>query len=803
VIGERPRIFVTAGQREGGARNVSLESVRDRVFGPDRVLNADRPDGSMEMAYGRLRRFGLKLLRMRHPVPLDLRPGRIALAATALAFLHAVEASDDLSSETDFGVRAIELSVALCDSLSPQSASAWVQDLRNSQVLYALALVYDWTFALLARTEREGSTSRGTLAAEMDSLATWLVEFVEGKPCLDSSNHCHQNAMAVGLAGLSLLDESSEDSLLSRRARSYIEYANGKFLRDFDQVVALFPDGGWFESAAYYWTALNMVKYLEALHTATGGRFTSLQLEEGHYRRWFGRGPEFLLYTTMPDGSLLRWNDVDEIPGASDDHRVTMMWVASRLDQPLAAFYAAYCDSALAPIASAMLPYEILWRSDPARQAELHARGGRLLRTMPLWKHFRGLGLAILRTGWFSPQASVVAFHCGDSFGYHMHYDQNGFSIWSGGPLVLDSGTYNGGWRHQNNYNVRTLAHNTVLVRMPDERFDWTEPGYNEGGQRRIRYPRSASEFLHYLDTGYRPDQGGGDRHYNTGDLEAESLGDSYLLRGTAQDGSVPGGPLAYRPEKLRYFRRHIAWLEPGRHNPELIVLFDEVMPAPRVGPDSVSVHQCRWVFHTAARPRLGSRPVKTLGREPTTGFRIAWDAPQRLSMQGLLSGTPVLELIGGPGRRFWVASTATDYADEGYSYNDAAGHWRVEIAASEQPIDQYMLSVVSFNGQAEPSLSFVGDPSEIGGVGIGPPWQTAVLFVSEGNKDERTVALPPVEKVFIGNLVPRAAYELQVLPHREQDPPTTLNLVSSSGGWLHVELPRFAASTLTIRNVG
>ncbi len=786
---------------QGATEAFSLASVRDRALGPDRVLDAARPDGAGEVAYGRLRRFGLEWLGEREAGCSDASAGTVALAATTLAFLHVAEASDDLASETPFGVKAVELAVALCDSLSPHSASVWVQDLRNSHVLYALALVYDWTFPLLNRMEGEGSSSRTTIATEMDSLAAWLVDFIETKQGLDFSNHCHQNAMAVGMAGLSLLDERSDDPVLSDRTRSYVEYANSKFLKDFERVIGLFPDGAWYESTCYYWTALNMVRYLEALRTATRGRVDLLDEHSGsrRYRRWFERGPEFLLYTTMPDGGYLRWNDVDEHPGASDDHRLTMMWVASRLGQPLAELYAAYCDTVLPALSPVSLPYEILWRADHDARARLRARGKQLLRKMPMWKHFRSLGLVIQRTGWFNPDASVLAFHCGDSYGYHMHYDQNNFSIWSGGPLLVDSGSYNGGVRHENNYNVHTLAHNTLLVRMPGERFDWTDPGHNEGGQRRITYPQSASEFLHYLDSGYRPEQGGGDRHYNTGDVVAESLGGSYLLRGLAQDVSMPGGPMAYRPDKLRHFCRHLAWLEPGRRRPELVVLFDEVTLASAVGADSLNAYPCRWVFHTADKPQRGSRPPNAIGVEATAGFNLTWDTPQGLSMQGLVSGTSVQEFIGGPGKRFWVASTATNYADEGYSYNDAAGHWRVEICVSEQPIDQHLLAVVSFNGLTEPEFRFIGESDGFVGAVIGQPWQTAVLFASEDGRVERTVDVPLVTKILIGNLEAECLYQLHLLPHGERQAPSRLVLASTPGGWLYYELPRLMGVRLTI----
>ncbi len=780
LTGERPRIFLTENKCPGTGESITLDSVRDRALGPDRILDTDHPDGTREQAYGRLKQFGVEWLQQRGALVSDAAASGIGFAATALAFLHVVEASGDLSSETPFGARAMELAVALCDSLSPHSASAWAQDLRNSRTLYALAVVYDWTYDLLLEKEARGSQHRRTVICEMDSLATWLRDYDQTRMPLDFSNHCHQNAMAVGVAGLSLLDPSSEDSVLSHRAASWVQYANRKFLRDFDRVVALFPDGGWYESLGYYQTALNMVRYLEALRTATGGRIDFLGGQLGrHYRPWFALGPSFMLYGTMPDGSLLRWNDMDEIPGVTPDIRLVMAWVSSRLDNEPARFYAAWCDSARGPLPAAMLPCDILWRA-----SEGGAGRPGVLEKMPLWNHFRGLGLVTLRNGWFNPDAAVLTFHCGDSYGFHSHFDQNSFSLWAGGPLLVDSGSRKGGDRHQNNYNVHTVAHNTLLVRMPGERFDWTDPGFNEGGQRRIRYPRTAGEFLHFRDAGYHSGHGD-DRHYNTGDATAETLDGCYLVRGIAQDCRTRGGPLAYGPEKLEYFCRHLAWLDPGRHpGEEMLVLLDEVHLQPDQGSDPPRSYPCRWTFHSVARPEAIKPESST---EPDI-FALVWEQPRKLVMRGMLCGAPLLERIGGPGKRFWVASTSTDYEDTSRSYPDAAGHWRVELQSANQLARQHLAATLCLGAGEQPTHQFVrSHDGGLVGVAVGRPWATAVLAALDHSDAVRRCELPAVTRIFVASLVPGGEYIVQLRPAGRRGPRRQLRLRASPGGWLQI----------------
>ena len=83
-------------------------------------------------------------------------------------------------------------------------------------------------------------------------------------------------------------------------------------------------------------------------------------------------------------------------------------------------------------------------------------------------------------------RASTTAGHC--------HYDNGHFDIYYKGELAHDSGRYDDDWGLQVderirtseffNYYQRTIAHNTILVYDPDEKFEMGV--LNDGGQKEL-----------------------------------------------------------------------------------------------------------------------------------------------------------------------------------------------------------------------------------------------------------------------------------------------------------------------------
>ncbi len=105
-----------------------------------------------------------------------------------------------------------------------------------------------------------------------------------------------------------------------------------------------------------------------------------------------------------------------------------------------------------------------------------------------------GTGTVFMRSGWPSgpadtdPSATYLTFQSGDHFSYHQHFDQNSFTLFKYGDLAVDSGVYSGDGLsyHDQNYYVRTIAHNTLVVHNPAEDFSTARPDAvsNDGGQR-------------------------------------------------------------------------------------------------------------------------------------------------------------------------------------------------------------------------------------------------------------------------------------------------------------------------------
>ncbi|MES2161865.1 MAG: heparinase II/III family protein [Pseudomonadota bacterium] len=106
--------------------------------------------------------------------------------------------------------------------------------------------------------------------------------------------------------------------------------------------------------------------------------------------------------------------------------------------------------------------------------------------TLPLSRRFRVGGLVIARDRWDYANATVLDFKASNfSSDNHQHFDQNSFSLYYKAPLLLDSGAYDKyNTPHRYNYTIRTIAHNTITVFKPEERFTRNNITHsNDGGQ--------------------------------------------------------------------------------------------------------------------------------------------------------------------------------------------------------------------------------------------------------------------------------------------------------------------------------
>ncbi|MGI5819247.1 MAG: heparinase II/III domain-containing protein [Armatimonadota bacterium] len=256
---------------------------------------------------------------------------------------------------------------------------------------------------------------------------------------------------------------------------------------------------------------------------------------------------------------------------------------------------------------------------------------------LPHARHFESMGQIFMRSG-SGPEDTYATLTAGGILRQHRHYDNGNFCIYRGGFLAIDSGTREGNPEQLQNYYAQTVAHNCVLIDMPDEPISnyWNGTVHvQEGGQ----YQQVGSEVL-----AFETDE---------------------LLTYVAADCTA-----AYRPEKCEEAVRQFVFVYPDH-----FLIFDHVRSTE---PD----YRKRWLLHTAREPRIDGATV------------FAEQGEGRLFCRTLLPGEPELTPIGGEGRRFTAGGRNWPLPD-GVEVSELMGWGRIEVSASEPATQQNFLHVI------------------------------------------------------------------------------------------------------------
>ena len=164
-----------------------------------------------------------------------------------------------------------------------------------------------------------------------------------------------------------------------------------------------------------------------------------------------------------------------------------------------------------------------------------------------------GPGFVYARSSW-DDDATYFFLKCGDRFTAHQHLDVGHFLIYKHEELAGDGGYYVD-WEspHVVDYYVRSIAHNTVLVHDPDEKWPKIRAAPtsgNDGGQW-FPWPH------HNGAVGDAAEWEKGRELYDIAEILAfEDRGDWLYVAGDCTR--------AYAPEKLKSFTRQIVFIRPG-----------------------------------------------------------------------------------------------------------------------------------------------------------------------------------------------------------------------------------------------
>lgn len=378
------------------------------------------------------------------------------------------------------------------------------------------------------------------------------------------------------------------------------------------------------------------------------------------------------LYRRRSDGLVLPAGDVN--PGIGGSYGLPAMLAYSYYKDP----YLAYEYYRNPKIDNHCLIFDILWRDTDIEPMSPE--------TLPLTKYSgTPFGWMIARTGW-GDNSVVAEMKINEHFvGNHQHLDGGSFQIYYNGPLAIDAGAYHGtsgGYNspHNKNFFKRTIAHNSLLIYDPEEKFacwnyggsDKTEFAANDGGQ---RMPGDRWDTCRSFDSLLSD-------AYTTGKALAHGTSEDYI----APDYSYLKGDItqAYS-DKVKEVKRSFVFLNLKSENvPAAMIIFDKIVSAK---PE----FKKQWLLHSIEKPEISNN-----------GFVVK---RTKDGDRGMLYNSVLLpeinnceiNAIGGPGKEFWV--NGVNYENKPQANRpdprNERGEWRVEISPKNHEKEDYFLNVI------------------------------------------------------------------------------------------------------------
>ena len=274
---------------------------------------------------------------------------------------------------------------------------------------------------------------------------------------------------------------------------------------------------------------------------------------------------------------------------------------------------------------------------------------------LPPARHFEKMGQVFMRSG-TGDEDTYAMFACGAEITAHSHRDVNHFTIYKMGHLAMDTGTRypTTACMHCNSYYRQTVAHNCILICMPDE--DATA-GYGHpfpaGGQNVTHEGSRVAAFEtcpHFT--------------YVAGDVTA-----------------------TYASEKCELALRQFVFVPPNH-----FVVFDRVT-------STKADYEKKWLLHTAREPLIEGATVRA---DQDRG---------RIFCRTLLPADAALENVGGPGNQFLAEGVNNALEDQWYNEDGTLKHelmggWRIEVSPGAPRTQDVFLHVIEVGDQTVEAMT-------------------------------------------------------------------------------------------------
>jgi hypothetical protein len=613
------------------------------------------------------------------PAPSDAKKGNTS--SPVLAIIESCAFDYALRGDTENGQKAI---AAMRNYI--RTVVYPTKDYNNTgQTVFTIGIVYDWCYPLLSQDDQQT-----LIQAALDTAARMEI----GWPPVKQGNVTGHGPEAqifrdILCAAIAMYDEKPE----------MYELAAGRFFSRMVETKRFMYPAHMHHQGNHY---TNYRGQWEMLATWI---FDRMGLPEV-----FGPDQHYLMYWTLyarrPDGLVLHDGDthIDKLkPGEYyKGPSRTIFLAANYFNDPYLKMEALRERPQFAPSTpkgnQALDCVELLIFNNPDLEP-------RPFTELPLTKYFPSpKGGMIARTGWEDGLASssVVAEMKINEwyFANHQHLDAGAFQIYYRGMLATDSGYYQAlndkgdtgendgstgyGSLYDINYNKRTVAHNTITVYDPKERFEsrrWSDaPMSNDGGQRfpnRWDEPKDHSVLINPAN-GYRI---------------AEVLGHGFGPDAKQPDYTYLKGDLtrAYS-EKMKAFERSFVFLNMKQaDHPAVLIVFDRVV-------SSNPAFRKAWLLHGLEEPEIaGNRTLFKDSRKGYTG---------KLTVDTLLPVAADTEItkIGGPDQENRVDGVNYKALLRPDGVNESGG-WRIEVSPKTARETDYFLHVLQV-GDHKPDIA-------------------------------------------------------------------------------------------------
>jgi heparin/heparan-sulfate lyase len=523
-----------------------------------------------------------------------------------------------------------------------------------SWIARSLAFVYDWCYDDLTPEQRE-KYARRAIQCTKTVYGLW-----EQAP---TNNHVYLKQGMVIYPGLAFYGDGIDDAAAEQMVLDNLELLFSLFIPVHNVLNA--GDGGWQESMSYHsMFTFEFAHLIEAWQSASG---------EDVWKSFSGldSDAQFCLYCREPFNNAKI--NVADGHGNAVDRQISyyIPLLVSRRHDGVARYWSDWIREHSRQTDSAgkttlkgphmWWPF-VLWYDPTMPTVKPEA--------LPLARIFRGIGYVVGLSGW-EKDAVFSMFICAPWWcGGHQHLDANSFILSRYAPLAIDSGVraYD---ITRANYYARTIAHNTVTVYDPKEKFiggTWghspEEAVANDGGH---AYGGGASMPEDFVEDG--PD--------NRGRILAFLHTPEYTyVVGDATRCFVGGGDGFVIPLKVKEHQRAFLHVQP-----DLFIVFDRVEAT---DPN----FKKRWLLHTEAKPQVAG------ARQPDAGASLTVkNGDGVLSCTTLLPVDPEVVVVEPMVLADRSAVPKVDVAAYPPGYPN---QWRIEISPKSASARDYFLHVLS-----------------------------------------------------------------------------------------------------------